>query len=201
MALSRSRRPLAVLLGLVALGALAGAATLEAMRPPEPVIAVVDLNKVLADLDEADDRFKEFQADVLARSEELKALQKTMEEEAAKVELLPEDQKAEQIRKVQLIRWDLEARRVILERLSGVEEAEILAELSIAILEAVGSVSEQNGYTIVLPIEADQPLPTNNPQAISKAVLDKKFLYVDPGHDISQEVVTYMNNQYAASAN
>lgn len=190
---------LAAIIGL-AVGARATPA--PRFSPPSPAsIAMVDLPKVLGGLKSAqakDDALKAAEAELKKKAEAVKA---EIDAERKRIGLLPDDVK--KIADLKALRertlradFDLDYGKAVLAE----QQSEGLKELYAEIRTGIAELAKARGYHLVISSDEGVPVRGTYDQA-SQTISLKRFFYVDPAMDITDELVQYMNNQFATGAN
>lgn len=194
-------------LAVTALAALALLMLAFAASPPrQPVIATVDLNRALEGLNERatlEDRLRQREAELQGKLEDMVA---ELEDERSKLEVMPagsERRRLEDQLRQMVIRIEFESQ--FSRRLLDQTEAELLKGLYEKMVDATGRLAERNGYTMVIATDERMRLPAPEGGATSadvqRAILSRRMLHVDRSHDITEELVNMMNNEFAAARN
>ncbi|HVU64363.1 MAG TPA: OmpH family outer membrane protein [Phycisphaerales bacterium] len=213
MMIGMSRRWLAGLaLGLAGLGAAGPAHASRITRPaPErpleaapvppaaPVVATVDLEEVIKGLKEREDKEKALKGTQDDYQKRVNDLADEAKNAKSKLENMPDGPDkiamAKTVRE-KLIRAEFEKQYA--ERVLAEMKGEMLRELYNKINDAVQKVAKQNGYQLVLTSDAKVQVNPGDPDSILRAIALKRILYVDPSMDITNDIIQYLNNQYAA---
>ncbi len=202
--MTRPTRPLFWLsLAAIAIGAagVSARAISNAFKPPvPPVIAVVDIQAVVNGLDERsaretdlDNKKTELQGNVNKLVDQLKGKQAEIDAMAAgpaRVAALQELRK---------LAFQAEFERQYSEKFLTEMKTDILQELYDKISEACKQLALRNAYTMVLASDQGIKIPDGTYAEVSRAITLKRMLYVDPAHDVTQELITMMNNAYIAA--
>jgi Skp family chaperone for outer membrane proteins len=171
-----------------------------APAPPSPIIAIVDLPKVLDGLKEREARDKELETAKNALQAKADELKKTLDAERQKLENLADTASkipAAKAYREKVLRadFDLDYGKSLLAEQQATGLRELFEKISLATAE----VAKARGYHLVL--SSDQSVPVRgNTEEVSRTISLKRFLYVDPSMDITAELVQYMNNQFEAGA-
>lgn len=194
---------IAVGLGAGALASRREAPIIGRPGPSAPVIAIVDVQKVLTGLEERRDKLGTFEKSIT----DLKAKTKQMDEERAtdetKIKALadgPAKLKALKDYRDKYFKAGVE--REYSERLLAEEEVTTLRDLYMKIDNAAERLAKKNGYQLVLSSDEriDIPGPPRaNVEELSQTIKLKRMLWVDPQLDISEELSLFMNNEYQAA--
>jgi len=201
---TRVRRLFLALAGVVCLSALAvgaRAVSTSIWKPPvPPVVAVVDLQAIVKGLDERTVK----DADLLAKGTEYKnnldKMKKDLDDMKSSLEAAanPADKLAIQKRaylKENELKFETEFATQQLDLLYG----DLLRELHSKISAACIKIAKQNGYTMVLASDENADIGRGGRENVTRAISMKRMLYVEDSHDITPEVITLMNNEFAAS--
>lgn len=199
-----NQRSALVALGVVAimtLGISAGIAGANFRRPAPPaapVIAVIDLEQAFDALNERTDleaHLKTRQSQLLKAVEDLQAEAKSKQIEidqlsgASKVAKRREASEA-------ILRSEIES-QISIKKLDGMR-AEMRRDLYLKIVDACQRLARQNGYAMVFASDDKVQVPMADSDTVSRAISFKRMLHVDPAMDITSDVVTSMNNEYAS---
>jgi Skp family chaperone for outer membrane proteins len=172
----------------------------ERFGPPSPIIAMVDIPKVLEGLKEREARDKELEAAKGELQKKGEELTKGLEAEKAKIEPMANTPAkvvaAKAFRQKSLqAEFDMNYGKSLLAE----QQATGLRELFDKIVTASAELAKARGYHLV--ISNDETVPVRgNTEEVSRTISLKRFIYVDPSMNITDELVQYMNNQYAAGA-
>ncbi len=179
---------------------VAARATASAPVPPAaPVVATVDLEEVIKGLKEREDKEKALKAQQQEYQNKLNQMTEDAKSEKSKIENMPDTPEkiaaAKSLRE-KLIRAEFEKQYA--ERLLGELKGEMMRELYVKISEATKKLAKRNGYQLVLSNDQNVPVGTGDPDAVLRAIALRRVMYADPALDITGEVVTELNNLYAA---
>jgi Skp family chaperone for outer membrane proteins len=193
----------ATCLAAVAICVPAAAAARTALAPPTAV-AVVNLPRVLDQLDQRQDAKKaldDMAAQLDARDKEWRAEIDALEKRQAEVADEAERQKAFDeltMKRLQHQGWFKFAREQL-----DIETSLSFQQLDRAVLEAVSALAKANGYDIVLLDDSSRSLETRPDQQIPRemqvrqAILSRHVLYTNSTTvDITDQLVERMNNAW-----
>ena len=183
--------------------ALLGAAGLWAMRsaPGQPSsIAVVDLEKVYAAVDQhkaAEKDLENTAKGMAARTEELKQEVKAVESE---LESFKPDTEAfvEAQRKMEEAVGKLRAWQQFCEGKLAREESYLLKQTYDQVKQACALVAADNKIDLVLLDDATPPFPDADPRPMMQQISARRSLYVAPSLDVTQLVIERMNRDFKA---
>lgn len=191
--------PLAVALGLTAAGAGLGAGAFRA-APPPAVIAVADLERVFANLEERVALEADLTAYVKAKQDELDKMVQQIDNAKSKVDALPEGPEQSTARE-EWITMTIEARtkKAVYDGLMDEKRGEIFRGLYAKITETSRRLAQSNGYGLVLASDEKVRLPeAGQSQDVTRVISLKRMLYVEPSLDVTDQLVTMMNNEFKA---
>jgi Skp family chaperone for outer membrane proteins len=189
----------------VSVGAYVSRATAGAPFKPSPpvpaVIATVDLEEIIKNLEER----KQKEAALSAKATEYKTRITTLEDEAksdkAKYEAEPDGPNKVAMGKAlreKLFRMEFEGQYAT--KVLGEMQGEMLRELYQKINDAVRTIAQRNAYHLVMTSDEKAQVNGSDPDSVKRAIALKRMLYVDPAMDITADVVAYLNNQFAVGA-
>jgi len=179
-------------------GARADARATPNAPPAQIVIVSVDLELVSAQLKEREDKEKVLQSRKEEQEKHLKQVIEDLTGEEAKVKNMPDTPEkvaaAKAYREHGLrAKWEKEYNEQLLQETGG----EMLREMLDKITRKVKEIARQRGYHIVVSSDEKVTAQTNDPNQVKQTVALKRFLYIDPALDITDDVVKDMNNDYA----
>lgn len=185
--------------GLLVTRAGAGAESLRA--PASGAVVTVDLELVVDKLEERSAREAELKADVEGAKKKLEAMTAELDSEKSKLDLIKDEIQRAASKKAlreKVLRAEIE--RQILERQLVERQVQIICEIYKKIDKAAEELAKQNGYAMVLASDERVEVPCEgDPKALRQAIALKRMLYVDPAMDVTTQLITLMNNQWAAS--
>lgn len=189
------------IVGLVGVGTGAVTAKNYLVAPPKgATIAVVDLEKLINGLDEKKAKADQFQKAYEVKRGELEALKVKIEEKQTALNTMPpgpaRGKAAEDLRDM-VIRGEMEA-QLANRKLDG-QQADLFHELYTKVDESVQQIAMQNGYHMVLVSDESAKVPKGNSETVLRGITLKRMLYVEDSLDITEDVIKYMNNAFAAA--
>ena len=194
------KRPILPSILLIAAASAALAFTAGRAAPPPPVIAFVDMSKVIEALDENAALSKELTDFGKQLEQELEKERKALEDERESAKLMPDGQerraKNEDLARRTIV---LGANKDVSERLFGMRRINAIQTLYEKVDAAAGKLAKDRGYTIVLANDENLPIPRDDVEGFQRATALKRVLYVDPRHDMTEDLITVMNNEWAAA--
>lgn len=192
--------------GLVAAFGLfrAGASSApQTAPPPAAVVALVDLTKITKGLNEMKDRNDLLDKKRADFQKQIGDLKEKGTKAAEDYKLLPAGSKQarEKYLEMQEIEQNLKARGQVLQILLDADTGEILSDVYKKLLATCEKIAAKDGYTLVMLDDRSVELPTNpTPEDVNRVILARRVLYAAPTLDITERVVTEMNNEYTAPA-
>lgn len=187
---------------LSALGNFAGTAPAQSAQGTRA--ALVNLDDLFSGLDEIDARQRIFADKIRPWEDELQKMVDEMKsiDDDLKTLSLSEEQRVEMRLRMAELSESHKVKAQLRGQLATIEEGRILREVYNKALEAVQKVAEEGGYDLVL-LDDRAIRPPESARATSRevqaAMLGRQVLFArGEGLDITQQVVTRMNNDYAA---
>ena len=172
------------------------------MAPAGPaVVATVDLERAFNELDERAKAKADLQAMVDrldARGQELRDRVKMLE---ADIETYAEGSDAQQkaLEDYRLAAYELQGFLEYAKRKLDAEGARMIQVLYEEIKQAVEAMAEQNGYDIVFVDDSRAKLPGGVSEAeMTRQISARRMLYASPQLDVTDELITRMNNSFTA---
>lgn len=195
---------LAMLLAAVVVAGFVGAraATGSRMQAPKtPIIAVVDLEEVINNLKEREDRAEVIKAKAREADERLKPIEDRVKSLAQQLESLPTGtpERARKQDEVKEVMFRGEFERQLALKVINEMGINMFRDLYLKVDNAAERIAKKNGYDVVLVSDEKAEIPSgDNEAALKRAMLMKRMLFVNPQLDITREVIQTMNNEYAA---
>ncbi len=191
----------------ISLAALAPAGVLltptaAVARPARPTsVAVIDLNRVLDQLDEKTAREKQLETFLKALEDGVNNLAKQLKSAKEELEILPKNGAAFLAKREEVLR--------LTARVQGeAQAAKILAEdkkktMQIDLFEKIGDATrdfaKKNGWDIVMIDDSKEKIPSEaSPQQAQAAMVNRRLLFASIDVDISEQVAQQMNNDFKA---
>jgi Skp family chaperone for outer membrane proteins len=211
--LFRSPLAAAALIGvcIVATAALRSPAEPAAIPPPpQPTaVALVDLEKLMKNLKEMQDRNNQNQAqgmimqgELTKLNDQVQALEKDLAEGGA-IPPGPSERRNEKTAELFQKRALLKATKDSYQAVFDVRSGNIVHEMYDKITAAIGAFAKQEQYDLVLLDDRAMDLPPMNAataKELNPSIERKRILYARDGMDITDRLITVMNNQYATGA-
>ncbi len=190
----------ASLLIVASLAAALGAGIASSRLAPTTV-AVLDIDRLSAEMDEFKVPSEEFQAKQNTRREDLRAIQARITSIAEELELIPDDDQDARINKLtDQVRLDSEfkALQQMYQQASDLEQAQLFKRMFDRIEAGAAQIAQRDGIDIVLVDDRVFVLSETNRTAQSAALESKKVLFANDTVDITDELLTMLNNEFNA---
>ena len=189
-------------LALLAVVAMMGYQTL-AMRPQKTlqpaIVATVDLEMVFNSLTEKtkiDSDFKAMGDRLFAERDKKAESLKQMEADLG--DLAPGGPKFKELQDQTLLEAErLRAYNDYMAAKLDVERSKTLKRLYLAIRKSVDAMAKSNGYDIVLVNDSIAEIPNGSSEEMTRQISARRVLYAAPTVDITADVITYMNAEFA----
>ncbi|MFK7758398.1 MAG: OmpH family outer membrane protein [Phycisphaerales bacterium] len=182
-------------------GALALRAGASSARPPaQPTaIAVVDIVDVIAGLDEPAVLEEQLNSRRELRQRQLDEIVEELKILEADLQMLTRgtDEHREKLREYLEKQAVAKARREVLSQIVSIDLGSVRAGMYMKVEQAIADIANRDGYDIVLMDDSQFPLPENAPDAdVYRAIITKSVVYRHESIDITQQVITLMNNEF-----
>lgn len=187
-------------------------ATMSSMKAAPTAVGSIDITKVMQGLKEAEDARSRLNDVVKGFQTELDEIRAELKKIDAELEPMKDRSSLEYLRRVAK-RVELEAsgraRTEGLQRLVDIEEGRTLREMFMKVQDAAKRLAEQQGYDVILlddrgnnPPEgiavSDKQTRPITQREVNDIVLSRRVLAVSATVDLTQALVDFMNNEYAA---
>jgi Skp family chaperone for outer membrane proteins len=185
---------------VLALAAFGAGVVGGARKPPTPpVIATINVETVINGLDE----WFDIKSGLSTRQNQLETKVKSVieqyKDEQKKFENLPAEKRAEARDRLDRLNFEAEFETQYGKRVLDGASADALAKLYEKITENARQYAQKNGYTIVISDDQSLKISSGDFSNIMRQISLKRMLYVDNAHDITQELMTSMNNAWIAA--
>lgn len=183
---------------VVGLGAAFQAGSASHRALPDPTIAMVRVADVINGLEEIKARENQLQTFIADRDAKVSAIERQFEAARSEFDILPagaaKRAKAEDLERFRAqARIESELAKVLIDRRRG----EIFAELFQKIDASVEELAKSRGYTLVVTDDQGSFAPPNpSEQQARGAIYTRRVMFADPAIDITDELVTLMNNKW-----
>ncbi len=190
-------------LALLVSAAVAISAGANSSRPPaQPTaIATVDIMDIIDGLNERSVLEKQLDDRMAARQSKLDEVVNELKVLDADIQMLAEnnDERREKIAEALEKQAAAQARREALSQIAAIDMGSVMAGLYEKIEVAIQSIADREGYDIVLFDDSSFEIPTDKPNAeVVRAIITKSVIYRNDAIDITQQVITLMNNEFSA---
>lgn len=186
---------------LVGVGAGGVTASMSFRAPPTgPTIAIVDLEAVINKLNEKTEQFGILAAAHKAKTDELAKLSDRVKAKETEIRAMAEGPSKERAKvefREMVYRGEFEAQ--FAGRQLDNQQGDVLRDLYLKIDEAATALAKRNGYHMVIVSDENVDIPKGSSEAVMRGMLLKRFMFVDKTMDITDELVTFMNNAHAAA--
>lgn len=187
---------------ITALLAWTAGASSSSRPPAQPTaIATVDIMSVIEGLNERDVLKAQLDTRMEARQAQLNEVLDALEALDADIQMLKpgtdehREKMQEGIEKQALAK----TRRDVLSQIVSIDNGTVMQQLFVKIETAIQDIAEREGYDIVLFDDTSFEVPENSPnQDVVRAIITKSVIYRHDSIDITQQVITLMNNEYSA---
>lgn len=161
-------------------------------------VAVIDVNRVLDELDESRARMSELEAYATEQAQRQQAMASELRALADEIDVLPDGpEKRAKFEEAQRLRVRLRTEQEVTNALGLDRRALILSDLFGKIETAAEQYAQQEGFTIVLSSDQSARLREGmSYQQVDLFLSNRRVLYAADSVDISQQVAAMMNNAY-----
>lgn len=173
----------------------------ELLAPPAaPVIATISIEKVFNGLEERAEMKRDFDETKARLEGELQLDLKKIEDEQKKIEMLTTDaEKSAKAEEIATMGGNIKIKQEVFNARIERKQAQMYVLLYDKITKATAKLAKDRGFTLVLASDDGQVIPRGaRAQDIERFIALKRVFYVDPAHDVSDDLITLMNNQYKA---
>lgn len=194
-------RTFAVAASLLIVATLAAAlgAGIASNRLAPTTVAVLDIDRLSAEMDEFKVPAEDFQSKQTARREELRAIQTRMSSIAEELELIPDGDQDTRISKLTqqaVLESELKTKQQLYQQASDLEQAQLFKKMFDRIEAGAKQIAQRDGIDIVLVDDRVFKLSATNRAAQSAALESKKILFATDAVDITDELLTMLNNEF-----
>lgn len=193
----------AILVLAAAIAWQAGANTAVQSPPAQPTaVATIDIVQIFEQLNERTVLESQLDARVKARQAQLEEISARLKNIQADLEgtLKPgTDDYKEKVREFMEQRAVADARRNALTQIISIDRGAVRRQLYEKMTAAVAKIAERDGIDIVLFDDSGFEIPANAADDdVFRAIVTKGVIYSRPTVDLTQRVVTLMNNEFTA---
>ncbi|MFI4873498.1 MAG: OmpH family outer membrane protein [Phycisphaerales bacterium JB061] len=197
-------RFVALTLGIALVAAIAAAlgAGVAASRQAAPsAVAVVDIDRLSTDLEEFKIPREQFIAKQNAWTEELKGLQARLASLDEELDLIPEGSTDARINKIiqrTTVESEIKTKGQLFQQASDLEQAKLFKRMYDKIADGAARIAQRDGIDLVLVDDRIFAIPATNRAAQSAMLESKKVLYASEPVDLTDELLTMLNNEFSA---
>ncbi len=202
--MNSNTRFVALTLGIALVAAIAAAlgAGVAASRQAAPsAVAVVDIDRLSTDLEEFKIPREQFIAKQNAWTEELKALQARLASLDEELDLIPEGSTDARINKIiqrTTVESEIKTKGQLFQQASDLEQAKLFKRMYDKIADGAARIAQRDGIDLVLVDDRIFAIPATNRAAQSAMLESKKVLYASEPVDLTDELLTMLNNEFSA---
>lgn len=184
-----------------------GSSTAVAQRAaggPCCCVGSIDLPRVLQGLDERAERETELQAFIQERLERIQQIEDRIEQLRADLDILPVGSEAWRAKREEIMTAiaDLQKEQNFLQRFGAELEANMKLDLFNKIVDAASRYAEREGIAMVVAddsgVEIPRPLNPDETRQVEPAIVGRRVLHSSSCADITSDVITMMNVEFAA---
>ena len=164
-------------------------------------IALIDIDRISVEMEEFKVPSEAFQAKINDRHEELQSIRTRMESLAEEFDLIPDtDQNARIAKNTQIIVLDSEfkTKQQIFESASNLDRAQLFKQMFDRIEAGAAQLAARDGIDIMLVDDRVFVLSDTNITAQNNALESKKILFASGAVDLTDELLTMLNNDFNA---
>lgn len=202
----RFTKPTLFVLVLVSMGAIAfrsGASSRASAPMVPPIVAIVDVEKVVNDCQETQTRNAANDAKYKADIDELKKMEDQMTQISKDAKLLkPEDRAGRRTLMLRgsQIEGQYKAKSDFLRSAIDEEKADVIRDVYNKVLSTVSAYAAANNISLVLVDDSVLNVPAEGGMnAVSSAIIQRRILFADRAKlDITADILATMNNDFAA---
>lgn len=188
-------------IALVALISAALGAGIATRQAAPSSVAVVDIDRLSLELEEFKIPAEQFRAKQNAWSEELKALQTRITRVDDELELIPDDDQDAKISKIiqrSTLDSEIKTKSQLFQQASDLEQSKLFKRMYDKIADGAARLAKRDGIDIVLVDDRIFVIPPTNRTAQDSALKSKKILFASETVDMSDELLTMLNNEFSA---
>jgi|GEM_PF-1198697 len=167
------------------------------------VVALVNLERVINNLDERVVRENELKRFIEERRNVIKGKQDQLKQLQDELNLLPEGAANRQAKAEEVARQRIESQveQQILEQLLQVKRGDVFKRIFKKVIDASERIAQARGYSMVLSNDAGATIQPGTDQQIQLQMVSRRVLFADSQLDISDDIVQMLNNEWKAGAN
>lgn len=180
----------------------AGASSLPQAPAPAPsVVGLIDLTLVTKGLNEIKERNAQLNTKAADYQKQLDDLAGKLAKINEDMKLLPAESKERRAKIFEGLELEQQAkaRQQILRKTVELDAGEILTDMYKKVTQTAAKVAEKDGYSLILLDDRSVSLPKDAPdEEINRAIFAKRVLFAAESVDLTQRVITEMNNEFNA---
>ncbi|GMV25863.1 MAG: hypothetical protein AMXMBFR58_18940 [Phycisphaerae bacterium] len=190
------------ILGLGEIRAM-GNAPAPALAAAKSAVGIINLEKLMEKLNETKVLNEEMKAEFDSRQKELDDLAKRVTALETEVKTIATESKEyrQKMGEYQETRLLANARREILQKITDVDNGDLIHKMYNKIIASVDAFAQKEGFDLILLDDRGIKLPTNaTPSQVNGAIQAKRILFAAESIDITDRIAKLMNAEYAAPA-
>ena len=202
--MNSNTRFVAVTLGITLVAAIAaalGAGVAQSRLAAPTTVAVIDIDRRSTSLEEFKVPREQFISKQNTWTEELKGLQTRLASLDEELELIPEDNMDARINKViqrTTVESEIKTKSQLFQQASDLEQAKLFKRMYDKIEDGASRIAQRDGVDVVLVDDRIFKIPANNRAAQADLLNSKKVLYASESVDLTDELLTMLNNEFTA---
>lgn len=186
---------------VAAIAAALGAGVATSRQAAPTTVAVVDIDKLSTSLEEFKVPREQFIAKQNAWSEELRGLQTRLASLTEELELIPEDNTDARINKIiqrTTIESEIKTKGQLFQQASDLDQAKLFKRMYDKISDGATRIAKRDGIDIMIVDDRIFAIPATNRAAQSQMLESKKILFASETVDLTDELLTMLNNEFSA---
>ncbi len=188
-------------IALVALVSAALGAGIASRQAAPSSVAVVDIDRLSVELEEFKVPAEQFRSKQVAWNEELKGLQTRLNRIDDEIGLIPETDQDARINKIiqrSTLESEIKTKSQLFQQASDLEQSKLFKRMYDRIADGAARLAQRDGIDVMLVDDRIFVIPGNNRAAQNSALESKKILYASAAIDMSDELLTMLNNEFTA---
>lgn len=193
----------AATLTLGAVGLFTAGANSRVNAPTPSVVATVDMERLMNGLAEVRSRNEELDRDKAKKQSTLDEMSTRLKKLNADLEMLSKETIDYRNKKAEAFELEEHAQstKKIYQQLIALDSGELIRAVYEKCRATIAKVAEKDGYTLILLDDRSLPMPrTGTFNEMNSFILNKRVLFGAESVDITDRVMTEMNNEYGAPA-
>lgn len=188
-------------LGLVGAAQVYGVSTPPRAQAPTTSVAVVDVAKIMLGMELVKTESGKLKADFDTKQKSLDGMQKKIKDLVEQVKSAKDGTPEKRALAFEQIKSEAELKMTgeLFQRQLNLAQGDLYKQAFLEVTAAIDQVAKQNGYHLVLRNDADVQLPANiSGTDMESFIANQRVFYADSALDITEQVVTLLNNQFKA---